>query len=104
MKCKVQGEACVCGYVSTPICVIVVCAVLSLWMQGDSPGCSGGFLCGLTVVENGTRGEGEWGKRSRGENGTYSTKICASLLDPCTQRLVKVPPPQRSWVDVWLNG
>lgn len=80
-----EYDVCVGVCVHAYLCDCQNVAELCLWMQGDSPGCSGGLLCGLTIIEIGSKTR----KNNEGKQGntTYKAKIWASLKDHC------IPPP-----------
>lgn len=106
-----EYDVCVGVCVHDYLCDCQNVAELCLWMQGDSPGCSGGLLCGLTIIEIGSKTR----KNNEGKQGntTYKAKIWASLKDHC----IPTPPPpphsattyskcpfhSASHGDVWLN-
>lgn len=105
-----EYDVCVWVCVHAYLCDCQNVAELCLWMQGDSPGCSGGLLCGLTIIEIGSKTR----KNNEGKHeGTQQTKQRSGL----SLRTTVSPPPSphsattyskcpfhsASHGDVWLN-
>lgn len=103
-----EYDVCVWVCVHAYLCDCQNVAELCLWMQGDSPGCSGGLLCGLTIIEIGSKTR----KNNEGKHeGTQQTKQRSGL----SLRTTVSPPPHSATTyskcpfhgashgDVWLN-
>lgn len=81
-----EYDVCVWVCVHAYLCDCQNVAELCLWMQGDSPGCSGGLLCGLTIIEIGSKTR----KNNEGKHkGTQQTKQRSGL----SLRTTVSPPP-----------
>lgn len=95
-----EYDVCVWVCVHAYLCDCQNVAELCLWMQGDSPGCSGGLLCGLTIIEIGSKtrknneGKHEGTQQTKQRSGLSLRTTVSPPLPPFCNNLQQVPLPQ----------